>query len=237
VRVEFYVDGQILATDKTAPYAAAWNTAAAKDELHTIVAVAHDAAENVTSTVPVTVLVSNTGNASFDNQLAIPACARAATKCFSGTLLDGRGPLGPEPNAPNTLEATCTDGSQGTYHVDESIDAITVRSPSGTLTAGGTAVVEVKIWATQAFVMDSLDLYYTADAAAASPLWQYLTTVAPDRAGMQVLAASYRLPSGNRQAVRAQLRFGGGFVASEPTLVCGEGTFDDRDDLAFEVSP
>ena len=237
VKVEFYVDGQILTTDEAAPYAAAWNTAVATDELHTIVAVAYDAAGNTASTAPVTVLVSNTGNASFDHQLAIPACARAATKCFSGTLLDGRGPLGPEPNAPNTVNAICTDGSQGTYHVDESIDAITVRSPSGTLTAGGTAVVEVKIWATQAFVMDALDIYYTADAAAASPVWQYHTTVAPDRAGAQVLTASYKLPAGTRQAVRTQLRFGGGFVANEPTLVCGEGTFDDRDDLAFEVSP
>ncbi len=236
-KVEFLVDGVPVATDSTLPYSASWYTAVPDlDGTHTVTAKAYDAAGNVTESPPIAILVSNFGNASFDRQLAVPGCSSAGTKCFTGTLVNGRGPLGPEADAPNTLRAACGDGIQGTYHVDESIDAVTVRS-NGTLTAGGTAIVEVQVWAGQAYLMDSLDLFYTADAVPDPTAWTYITTLVPDRPGPQVLSGTYTLPAGARQAVRAQLRFGGGLVDHVPTIVCGDGTFDDRDDLVFVVNP
>lgn len=231
-RVEFLVGPDVVATATTAPYTVSWNSASLGDGVYTVVARALDAAANSTESTPVSILVSNVGNASWSNGLKAPACSNAATKCFSGTLLDGRGPLGPEPGAPNTLAAACADGTQGSYHVDESIDAVTVRSSGGTLIVGGTAIVEVKLWAGQAYVMDALDIYFTADASAASPVWTRITTLTPAHAGAQVLSASYTLPPGTLQAVRAQLRYGG-----EAAIVCGGGTFDDRDDLVFLVNP
>ncbi len=231
-RVEFRVGGVLVATDATAPYSATWNSASRADGVTTVVARAFDAAGNFADSAPIAILVSNFGNASWSNALKAPACTTAASKCFTGTLVNGRGPLGPEPNAPNTLGASCADGTQGSYHVDESIDAVTVRSPTGTLAVGGTAIVEVKLWAGRAYGMDSLDLYFTADPSSASPVWTRFATLRPTRAGAQVLAASYVLPAGGLQAVRAQLRYAGA-----ETIVCGGGTFDDRDDLVFAVVP
>jgi leucyl aminopeptidase len=232
-KVEFLVAGAVVATDTTEPYSVAWNSASKGDGVYSVVAKAWDAAGNAEPSAPVSIVVSNTGNASWNNGVKAPACTTAASKCFTGTLVTGRGPLGPEPNAPNTLGATCADGTQGTYHVDESVDALMVRSDTGTLTVGQTAIVEVRIWAGQAYVMDSLDLYSTPDASASSPIWTRIATLQPTRPGAQVLYASYPLPAGGPlQAVRAQLRYAGA-----ETFVCGDGTFDDRDDLVFAVKP
>lgn len=45
--------------------------------------------------------------------------------CDSVTLLVGRSSLGPELNAPNTIDG-CADGSAGTYGLDESLDRLRV---------------------------------------------------------------------------------------------------------------
>ncbi|MGH8222750.1 MAG: Ig-like domain-containing protein [Woeseiaceae bacterium] len=58
-RVRFFVDGDFLAEDDTAPYAAAWDTTAVVDGSHTLTATARDAAGNEASSSPVAVTVSN----------------------------------------------------------------------------------------------------------------------------------------------------------------------------------
>jgi hypothetical protein len=109
------------------------------------------------------------------------------------------------------------------------------------LIAGVAALVPVAAFATEQVVRQTADpARYapwaeggpTADANAASPVWTRITTVKPTRAGAQVLSASYTLPAGTVQAVRAQFRYGG-----DAAVVCGRGTFDDRDDLVFMVNP
>lgn len=231
-KVEFLVDNVLVATDTTSPFAVSWNSASVGDGTVTVRARAYDAAGNTSLSAPRTVLVSNYGNAKHDNGFKTPYCSAAATKCFSGTLLSGRGTLGPEANAPNTLGSACADGNQGSYHVDESIDAITVRSDTGTLTAGEQAIVEVKIWAGSNPAMDSLDLYTVDDPTAASPVWSWFATLPVPVAGPQVLSTTFVVPPGALQAVRAQLRYGG----ASDAFVCGAGTFDDRDDLVFAVN-
>ncbi len=46
------------------------------------------------------------GMAAYDPILKAPRCATVSPSCDTGTLVDGRGLLGPEPNHPNTLGGT-----------------------------------------------------------------------------------------------------------------------------------
>ncbi|OGR82888.1 MAG: hypothetical protein A3J74_10480 [Elusimicrobia bacterium RIFCSPHIGHO2_02_FULL_57_9] len=58
--VQFKVDGQNLGTEDTAaPYTVAWNTALAANGIHTLTAVARDAAANSATSAAVTVTVNN----------------------------------------------------------------------------------------------------------------------------------------------------------------------------------
>ncbi|HET9554794.1 MAG TPA: hypothetical protein VFP50_17640, partial [Anaeromyxobacteraceae bacterium] len=167
-----------------------------------------------------------------------PVCAAVKSFCDAGTLLAGRGPLGPESSAPNTLQSSCPDGSWGTYGVEESVESIDLRTPDGTpLTPGKAALVDVTLIASAAFDADALELYQATDAEA--PLWRHVATLLPRQAGRQVLSASYVLPPGGLQALRARLRYGGVEEA------CGtytdsrgvqQGIYDDHDDLAFATA-
>ena len=87
--------------------------------------------------------------------------------------------------------------------------------------------IEATVWAYTASGSDKLDLYYAADAM--SPAWTFLATLTPTATGAQVLSTTYTLPAGSLQAVRARFRYGGTAVA------CGTGTYNDHDDLVFEV--
>ena len=70
--VRFLVDGANLgAEDITPPYSVSWNTATAADGDHTLTAVARDAANNSTTSSPVTVTVSNNGAAPGDVFVAV----------------------------------------------------------------------------------------------------------------------------------------------------------------------
>jgi hypothetical protein len=148
-------------------------------------------------------------------------------------LLDGRRTLGPEPNQPNTLD-NCTDGSSGSYHSDESIDKVVVRSgevdaPSNDdLVEGGRATIIASVYAWATGASDTADFYYTSDAS--NPQWQYIGSVTPPGGGEQEIMMSYNLPQGLNQAVRVQFRYSGsvGF--------CTSGSYNDRDDLAFTVA-
>jgi len=224
--------GTLVATDLTAPYAFSMATAALQDGgTFRLVVRAHDAGGNVGESAPVAIHVGRTGLAAWDRTLKAPKCATAGVQCWTGGLVVGRGPLGPEPKAPNTIGSTCPDGASGYFHLDESAEAIAVRAVD--LVAGlkeGKAIrIEVKVWATASFVTDRLDVFVAPDAKA--PSWTLLKTLAPTRAGAQVLAVDHVLGAGSLQAVRAQLRHAG-----DPAGGCSTGEFDDRDDLAITVS-
>jgi len=227
--VYFEVDGQLLTPfDTTAPFSATWDTTG-KTGTHTIRAVAVDRAGNGGSTATVTVtVVAPVPTAAYDATLRVPVCGgTGGAGCASGTLLTGRGPLGPEPSAPNTLQGSCADGTAGTFHSDESLDQLRVVSVDGTPLARGKSVrVEASVWAFS--TANQLDLYVAADAQA--PVWTYLTTLTPPGAGSQVLSHTFTLPAtGTLQAIRGRFRFGG---SAAP---CAVGSYDDHDDLAFRV--
>lgn len=166
--------------------------------------------------------------ATYDPVLKAPRCLTPGPVCDTVNLVDGRGPVGPEANAPNTINSSCTDGASGIYHADESLDRIRVSTLDGTpMAPGKTVQIDVTVFAYTFFTSDKLDLYYTADAT--NPVWTHLTTLTPTVPGTQVLSATYTLPQGELQAVRGNFRYLGS------TSACTAGSFDDRDDLIFTV--
>ena len=167
----------------------------------------------------------------FDNTLKAPKCVNVGSGCDSGpSLLLGRDTIsgGAEPNQPNTINSSCADGTSGTFHSDESNDRIVVSTTDGsTLAAGKTVKVSATVWAYSGFTSDHLDLYYTANAN--TPSWTLIGTITPPAAGAQTLSATYTLPSGSLQAVRAQFRYLGSASS------CTSGAYNDHDDLIFGV--
>jgi len=186
-----------------------------------------------TRSTPLALTVTPAGSgpqtATFDPTLKAPKCAVVGSSCDSGpSLLLGRNTKGPEPNQPNTINSSCTDGNVGTFHSDESNDRIKVSTTDATsFAAGKTVRIDATVWAWTTPSADHLDLYYTANAA--SPTWTFLTTLTPAVAGAQTLSATYSLPAGSLQAVRAQFRYAGSATA------CTLGSYNDHDDLAFAV--
>jgi trimeric autotransporter adhesin len=170
--------------------------------------------------------------ASFDTGLQAPKCAAVGSSCDSGaSLLLGRGNMsgGAEPNQPNTINDSCADGGSGTFHSDESNDRLKVSTLDGTDFAPGKTVrIDATVWVWSGGpTSDHLDLYYAANAS--SPSWNYITTINPTVGGAQTLSATYTLPSGSMQAVRARFRYNGSAAS------CGAGSYDDHDDLVFAV--
>lgn len=167
--------------------------------------------------------------ASYDDGLQVPVCGEGVSGCDSGELFDGRGPLSPEPHAPNTLGGTCLDGAAGTYHKDESIDRIRLYTADGSELAPGKEVtIEVTLWAYSAG--NRVDLYSAADAN--NPEWTLFLVLTPPGPGASTLTTTFTLPSDGSgvQAVRAAMRYTGASNSCD-----GEG-YNDRDDLAFKVS-
>jgi leucyl aminopeptidase len=165
--------------------------------------------------------------ATYDATLKAPKCATAAAGCDSGTLLNGRAGLGPEANAPNTLGATCADGTSGTYHSDESNDRIKVATNDGTnLAAGKQVTVTATVWAYSS-TADTADIYYAANAN--SPTWTLIGSYKPSGSGARTITATYTLPAGALQAVRVNFRY------NSTAGTCSTGAYNDRDDLVFAV--
>jgi hypothetical protein len=169
--------------------------------------------------------------AAYNATLKAPACAALGSSCDSGaSLLNGRDGKGPEPNQPNTIGSACADGTSGTYHTDESVDRLKVSTVDGSgFAPGKTVTVQAFVWAWTTPASDKLDLYYASSAS--SPSWTFIATLTPPAAGAQTLSATYTLPSGAMQAVRAHFRYQGAAGA------CGNGAYDDHDDLVFAVGP
>lgn len=230
-RVDFFVDSVLRGSDTTAPYGLSWDTTAAANGTHSLHARAYDAAGNSAPSPLVSVVVANLGPgaALYDPGLGVPRCSNVASLCDSGSLLVGRGPLGPELHQPNTVGGSCADGTGGTFHSDESSDRLQVSTLDGTPFAPGKTVqVRSTVWAWIGFSSDKLDLYSAANAM--SPVWTYRGTLAPSSSGAQVLTTTFTLPVGTVQAVRARFRYGG---SATP---CGSGSYNDHDDLVFAVA-
>lgn len=185
------------------------------------------------TTVGLTVNAGGSGGAltaTYNTTLKAPWCGSVGSSCDSGpSLLYGRASIsgGAEPNQPNTINNSCSDGTSGSYHSDESSDRITVATTDGSPLAAGKSVrITVNVWAYS--TADVLDLYSAADAN--NPNWVFLDTITPSGSGAQTLSTTFTLPTGGLQAIRANFRYQG---SASP---CSSGSYDDHDDLIFAVS-
>jgi hypothetical protein len=194
----------------------------------------YDSATSTTASITVTPS-ANCVQATYDAVLKAPKCAVAGSVCDAPpSLLGGRADIveGPELHHPNTINNSCSDGNRDTpLVVDESMDALRISTVDGSpLAPGKIARVEATVTAFDP-ESDFLDLYFASDAT--NPNWQLIATLFPTVSGSQTLSATYILPAGTLQAVRAAFRFGGTASPCTP----GTDSFDDRDDLIFTVNP
>src|SRR3989475_6493151 len=89
------------------------------------------------TTISLTVNSSGGGGlqtAVFDATLKAPKCANVGSGCDSGpSLLLGRDTLsgGAEPNQTHNINASCADGTSGTFHSDESNDRLVITTTDG----------------------------------------------------------------------------------------------------------
>ena len=170
-------------------------------------------------------------SATYDSTLRAPKCSStSACGCDSSTLLNSRGTLNPaEPNQPNTINNSCADGTSGTYHSDESLDKIVIQTTDGSVIGPSKQVkVDVTVWCWG--TADALDLYYTSNAN--GPSWTALATnLACNVSGQaKTFTHTFTLAAANGvHAVRGQFRYQG--TASS----CTSGSYNDRDDLIFQV--
>jgi hypothetical protein len=173
--------------------------------------------------------------AAFNTTHQAPFC-NAGCGCDTGTtLVNGRGTMsgGIEPNQPNTVKDLCADGTSGSYHVDESVDRLVLKTvDQGNFTPGKSVTFDATVWCYSS--TDKVDLYYSTNPTAATPTWTALATnlSCPTTRGAQTFSHTFTLNTTltGAQAVRAQIRYGGTASA------CTSGSYNDRDDLVFTVS-
>ncbi|EAU64167.1 Ig-like domain-containing protein [Stigmatella aurantiaca] len=226
-RVEFYRDGQLLGTVTQAPYTWSWDSNEADNGAHTLGVRAFDAGCN-SHYASVNVTLQNAGKAAFDEALGTPRCAVVTSQCDSAGLLVGRGAMGPETHAPNTLLSACPDGDEGWYQFDGSLERLKVVRQDGTLFAAGKQVnIETTFYAGLFGEVERLDLYSASNIHA--PDWRYITTVMPVDYGLNTLSTRFILPGGSEQVIRAVYRTTGN---PGPCVV---GPMNDHDDLVFMV--
>jgi trimeric autotransporter adhesin len=185
-------------------------------------------------TTPMVLSVGSVGPdavAAWVTRFQAPACLTAGHRsCDSGpTLLRGRGTLDPEANQPNTLLASCADGSAPVAPANGSGDRLAVATVDGVPLAAGAAVsITANVTARAAFAEDTADFFSAADAR--SPVWVLIGSVQPDGPGPQTLGLRFVLPTGAPlQAIRLQYRRDG------TPVECSPGASDDHDDLVFAV--
>jgi hypothetical protein len=171
--------------------------------------------------------------ATYNTTLRVPSCTTACGCDTGTTAIKGRGTMtgGNETNRPNTLGGTCVDGNSGSYQADESLEQITLKTvDQGNLAPGKQVQATFRVYCYS--TSDRLDVYYTTNTT--TPSWATLATnLACTASGFQTFTQTFNLnaTATGQQAIRGNFRFGG------TAGTCSTGSYNDRDDLAFTVSP
>ncbi|HPR63624.1 MAG TPA: pre-peptidase C-terminal domain-containing protein [Thermoanaerobaculia bacterium] len=168
--------------------------------------------------------------ASFNSSLGAPACTTAGASCNApATLLQCAG--NDEPGDQNNTLGTCTDGTSGSCHSDESVESIKVATTGGgCLTTGQEVRVDFSVYCYSN--ADYVKLYYATSAS--SPTWTLLAGTQCDGAGAKDYYYNFNLSgtAGSTQALRVQIVYN----ADPGTNACYSGNYNDRDDLVFATS-
>ncbi|RYZ07351.1 MAG: peptidase S8 [Myxococcales bacterium] len=234
-----YVDGLPIANDSVAPFGFTWDSTFYANGAHQLLVKGADANGNWSSSPVVNVTLNVPLQADYSATYRAPVCSVARPSCKTGSLVLAHGAGVPaigspgEPSYPNTLGATCADGTFGVFHTNPSLDYLSIATNGGgNLAAGQTVTVRADVWVYTPSD-DRLDLFYTADADASPVVWTPVTgatDVSFSAGGAKTFTTTFVLPSGSaRQAIRGQMRVLGSATA------CAAGDFNDRDDLVFAV--
>lgn len=184
-RVEFLLDGNLIASDASAPYTGAWNSASSSDGAHSLQARAYDLAGNVGSSVAVGVIVSGgTGGGSggvlnFDNEDANDGYVKAdanggapavGTLEASYGLASGRGADGKYNRSLLSFDtAAIPDGAT----VVSATVSVVYRSAYGdpwSNPAGNTLLIDVRNGCYGACTIEAADYAAAASATAVAQL-------------------------------------------------------------------
>ena len=167
-------------------------------------------------------------NAVYDAALGAPVCGTVGQLLRLASLLDGRANVGPRAQ-PAEHPRRCTDGTSGSYHSDESNDRIVVSTLGRhRLHRGRHGADRRHRVGLDDGVLDTLDLYYAADAN--SPVWVLIDSITPPAAAPRPCRPATPCPPAACRRVRANFRYQG---SQSP---CSGGNYDDADDLVFAVN-
>jgi hypothetical protein len=234
-----FVNGLPIANDSTSPFSFSWDTTQYANGTHQLQVKGADANGNWGTSPAISVTLSNPQQAAFSATYAAPLCSVQRPSCKTGSLVNAHGAGVPtigspgEPNFPNTLGGTCTDGTFGVFHSNPSLDYLSIATTGGgNLAPGQTVTVRADVWVSLT-TDDRFDLFHTANADANPVVWTPVanaTNITFPATGARTFTTSFVLPSGGaRQAIRGQMR------ALGSTSPCTAGDFNDRDDLVFAV--
>lgn len=237
-RVEFYVGDDEIGSASEEPYEvlwyADWTENGERDVTARAVSSRGAAAEDA-----VTVIVDGEepepgdGEAEYDADFEAPACLGLSDRCDTHELVEGRGEVGPEENAPNTIFSRCPDGDDGAYGDSASLEQLTISTKNGQpLTSEVEVEVEARVFTRTLYYFNKVELYHAADAT--DPEWQKITSFTPNERGEDTMTVSFTLPEGGGlQAIRGNFRNFGRLRTPDP---CSGGDRDDRDDLVFAIA-
>ncbi|ATB39243.1 hypothetical protein CYFUS_004687 [Cystobacter fuscus] len=167
-RVEFFVDGTLIGTDTSAPYAVGWNTVGVADGAHVLTARAHDLEGNIGDSAAVGVTVDNTPP---DVVLTSPA---------QGAFIRGGSAL---------LEAAASD-AQGVVKVEFYVDGVL----SGTDTSAPYTMTWNTLFTSDGIHTLTAKAFDTTGLASTSPaIWVTLDKTAPSTADISAPATGSRL--------------------------------------------
>jgi len=172
--------------------------------------------------------------AEYNATYGAPQCGNWSSPCIANSSLlrsvDNAGGTA-EPNQPNTIDG-CTDGTFGTYQVDESVENITITSLNGPIFNGGDTVnVSAWVYCWNTGANDNINFVYSSSAS--SPSWTIVGFTDPcPGGGFQQVSQTFVLDDVyGEHVVRVINQYNG-----VTTATCGAGAYDDNDDVVFFVN-
>lgn len=172
--------------------------------------------------------------AEYNATYGAPQCGNWSSPCIANSSLlrsvDNAGGT-VEPNQPNTIDG-CTDGTFGTYQVDESVENITITSLNGSIFNGGDTVnVSAWVYCWNTGANDNINFVYSSSAS--TPSWTVVGFTDPcPGGGFQQVSQTFVLDDVyGEHAVRVINQYNG-----VTTATCGGGAYDDNDDVVFFVN-
>mmetsp|Transcript_42471 Transcript_42471/g.76522 ORF Transcript_42471/g.76522 Transcript_42471/m.76522 type:complete len:516 (-) Transcript_42471:55-1602(-) len=163
----------------------------------------------------------------WNSKTDVPRCQNTGSECSSADLLIGRGSFGRgSESRANTLDS-CSDGNAGSYLSDESVERVTVKSNTKSdIREGDTVVIEADVFCHSK--RSVADIYHARNPS--NPVWTYIGTSRCTKDGHKKITAHCTLTEGKpEQAVRVNIRQSGSRNS------CPGGSYDDTDDLVFQV--